>query len=94
MADKANWLNGRFPKFNIHADLNKKYEVQGSPTLVINGQQVQSAGRDSNSILRSICSAFKNPPAECKEDISSKTPAPGFGYGKTANTQVQASCGA
>ena len=94
MADKANWLNGRFPKFDIHSDLNKKYGVQGSPTLVVNGQAISPSGRDSNSILKSICSAFKNPPAECKEIISSESPTPGFGYGKTADTQVQASCGA
>ena len=34
--DKSTWLNGNFPKFNVNLDLNEKYGVQGSPTIVIN----------------------------------------------------------
>ncbi len=84
---------GTYPKFNINNDLNEKYEVAGSPTLVINGKVVKVA-RDSNSILKAICDRFNNPPKECEEDISSKTPAPGFGYNESQNTQASnASCG-
>jgi hypothetical protein len=39
LEDKDSWMNGRFPKFEIHGDLNVKYGVRGSPTLVMNGQQ-------------------------------------------------------
>ena len=93
--DKKSWLNGVFPRFNINDDLNQKYGVQGSPTLVINGQKMERVGRDANSIFKAICSAFKNPPAECKETLSTETPAPGFGYdNKGGNNQSAGDCGA
>ena len=61
-------------------NLSNGYGVQGSPTLVINGAQSQ-AGRDSASYLAGICSAFNNAPAECSINLSSVSPAPGFGAG-------------
>jgi len=80
--DKSTW-NGSFPKFAIHDAENVKYGVQGSPTLVINGKEVQ-ANRDSASLLASICAAFKNAPDECKAQLDSATPAAGFGTGTAA----------
>lgn len=82
--------SGTFPGFAIHKADNTKYGVQGSPTLVINGEQIQS-GRDSASLLTAICGAFNNAPAECDTQMSSDTPAPGFGTGTTANSAA-ASC--
>lgn len=52
--------------------------VGGSPTLVINGVQSQ-AGRDSASYLAGICAAFSKAPAECAKQLSSASPAAGFG---------------
>lgn len=68
--------------FSIHNELNEKFGIKGSPTLVINGEIIQPKGRDPNNILKSICSAFINPPAECLENISDETPTPGFGFPK------------
>ncbi|MDD5639312.1 MAG: hypothetical protein PHR47_00700 [Candidatus Pacebacteria bacterium] len=76
---------GNFPSFNIFKADNEKYGVQGSPTLVINGVQIQS-NRDSNSLLKSVCSTFNNIPDICNKNISSETPATGFGTGTTAST--------
>jgi len=59
--------------------LSQSYGVQGSPTLIINGQEA-SSGRSSSALLSTICSAFNNEPEECNEEISSQDPAPGFGY--------------
>jgi hypothetical protein len=73
-------FKGSYPGFEIFKSDNEKYGVQGSPTLVINGAQSQS-GRDSKSLLKSICSAFTNAPKECSTELSSDTPAPGFGGG-------------
>jgi hypothetical protein len=73
-------FKGSYPGFEIFKSDNEKYGVQGSPTLVINGVQSQS-GRDSKSLLKSICSAFTNAPKECSTELSSDTPAPGFGGG-------------
>lgn len=83
---------GQYPGFSVFADDNTKYSVQGSPTLVINGAQAQ-AGRDSNSLLTSICSAFNNAPESCKSQLSSSTPSAGFGEGTTTNSSTDAGCG-
>jgi len=68
LEDEASWMNGRFPKFMIHNDENLAYGVQGSPSLIINGVEAQ-AGRDAQSLLNAICSAFTNAPAECNTDF-------------------------
>jgi len=65
--------------------------VSGSPTLVINGAQVNS-GRDSASYLKTICSAFNTAPAECSQTLSSASPSPGFGGSTTASASSTASC--
>lgn len=91
LENQSSWLSGRYPKFDIFAAENEAYGVGGSPTLVINGQQVQS-GRDSASILAAVCDAFENPPAECEETLSSVPPSQGFGGGTTAST-TDSTCG-
>lgn len=73
-------FKGQFAGFEIFKADNEKYSVGGSPTLVINGSQSNS-GRDSKSLLKSICSAFNNPPKECSTELSGDAPAPGFGAG-------------
>jgi len=75
---KETWRNGRYPTFDIHKEDNEKYRVQGSPTLIINGVEVQS-NRDSQSLLDNICNAFEEQPQECQKKLSTKTPNPGFG---------------
>ncbi|MFA5163719.1 MAG: hypothetical protein WC441_04360 [Patescibacteria group bacterium] len=87
--DKSTW-KGNFPPFNVNKADNDKYGVGGSPTLIINGEEVQS-GRDSNSLLKAICSAFKTAPKECETELSSATPSSGFGFGTAANNTA-ASC--
>jgi hypothetical protein len=77
--DKATW-QGQFPPFNTDKDLNEKYGVQGSPTLVINGGQSE-AGRDSASLLKAMCDAMDKPVKACSTKLSSASPAPGFGEG-------------
>jgi hypothetical protein len=76
--DQTTWLNGRFPQYPVHEDLNNKYGVQGSPTLVINGAQI-SAERSPEGIKAVICSAFNNPPEECAEALALTATQPGFG---------------
>ncbi len=89
--DKASWLSGQFPKFDIFAADNTKYNVQGSPTLIINGAEAQT-GRDSASLLSAVCGAFNNQPSECKDTLSSATPASGFGSGTAAAGAPAAGC--
>lgn len=85
-------FRGTFPGFNVYKEDNAKYNVGGSPTLIINGEEIQS-GRDSASLLKTICSAFNDQPAECETSLSSETPAPGFGEGTTAGGGAAAGCG-
>lgn len=77
-------FSGTYPGFAIYKADNTKYGVQGSPTLVINGEQIQS-GRDAASLMTAICGAFNDAPDECNTQMSSDTPAPGFGTGTTAS---------
>jgi hypothetical protein len=91
--DKSTWLNGNYPQFNIDAADGKKYGVQGSPTLVINGVQSSSA-RDSASYLKAICAAFNTAPSECSTQLSSTAPSAGFGYAaSTTGSATAAQCG-
>lgn len=58
--------------------LSNQYDVQGSPTLIINRAE-SSAGRSSSSYLAGICAAFNTPASECSQTLSSASPSPGFG---------------
>ena len=78
--NKSTWNSGQYPPYNIDKEENEKYGVQGSPTLVINETEAKS-GRDSASLLKTICGAFNNPPEECNAQLSSASPAAGFGEG-------------
>lgn len=84
---------GQFPMFEVNADDNTKYSVGGSPTLVINDTTANAAGRDSASLLKTICSAFNTEPKECQAQLSSTAPAAGFGDAAGAATASNASCG-
>ncbi|MDD3735155.1 MAG: thioredoxin domain-containing protein [Candidatus Pacebacteria bacterium] len=50
--------------------LVEKYQVAGSPTLIINGQEYQGE-RDSESYKEAICSTFNKEPSECQTKLSS-----------------------
>ena len=90
--DKSSWSGGRYPKFAIYDAENQKYGVRGSPTLIINGKQVNSA-RDSNSLKNTICDAFTTKPEECNTDLPTASPSPGFGFGESATDSAAANCG-
>ncbi len=82
---------GTYPSFNVYQEDNAKYNVGGSPTLIINGTEVSSA-RDSASLLKTICSAFEEAPEECNSVLSSASPSAGFGEGTTSGSAA-ADCG-
>ena len=89
--NKATW-KGSYPSFDVDKTDVVKYEVQGSPTLVINGV-VAETGRDPNSLLDAVCLGFKNTASECTRNLSSETPGSGFGFGTTSTTGSNAGCG-
>ncbi len=92
--DKASWLSGQFPIYPIHQDLNDKYGVQGSPTLVINGVQAE-VNRTPEAIKQAICNAFNKAPAECGTVLSNQPYQAGFGLAAAANSAgaAGADCG-
>lgn len=91
LEDRSSWLNDRFPKFLINDEDNLKYEVRGSPTLVINGVVVGSQ-RDPQSLLDTICGAFETIPRACNQELSRTNPSPQFGFETTGSSTV-ATCG-
>jgi len=88
--DKTTWVSGQFPKFNIHDDLNQKYGVQGSPTIVINDTVIEVGNRSPESFKQAVCVAFNTPPAECSQTLSTDAASPGLGEATTANTNTAA----
>lgn len=82
---------GSYPSFNVNKEDNTKYNVGGSPTLIINGEDIQS-NRDSASLLATICSAFNNQPEECKTALSSTAPSAGFGSGTASGSTSGSGC--
>jgi hypothetical protein len=79
--DKSTWLNGNFPKFNVNSDLNEKYGVQGSPTIVINDQVVDISPRSPERFKEVICQSFNSPPEECSQTLSNEPASTGIGGG-------------
>ncbi|MFH2027641.1 MAG: hypothetical protein ABIJ08_00745 [Nanoarchaeota archaeon] len=90
LADKESW-GSNYPPFPIYEADNQKYDVRGSPTLVINGASVSSA-RSPAAYLATICAAFNEAPEECDETVSSASPSAGFGW-EGASAATTASCG-
>jgi hypothetical protein len=90
--DTASYLSGKFPLFNTHKEDNTKYDVGGSPTLIINGVNAQ-VNRDSASLLQAVCNAFNTAPTECETVFDSEAPSPGFGVGTAqASNNAIAGC--
>jgi len=88
--DQSSWLSGVYPIYPVHSDLNEKYGVAGSPTLVINGNQVD-VSRSPEAVKQAVCAAFNNPPSECDTQLSTQSASPSFGTAVGASTD--ASCG-
>lgn len=81
------------PEFAIDKDASQAAGVQGSPTLVINGAQVESS-RTQAGYAKAICDAFADgkQPEVCKEKFSEEAYQSGFGMG-AGNGAPSAGCG-
>jgi hypothetical protein len=78
-------ISENYPNFPLNAKESQAYGVQGSPTLVINGEIVNS-GRSPQQYLTTICSAFDEQPETCNAELSTETYSAGFGYDLGTNT--------
>jgi glutaredoxin len=74
-------INDKSEQFAIHDELNKKYSVQGSPTIVINGTEV-SVNRSPEDFKKAVCDAFTVKPKECETVLSKTVASPGIGEGE------------
>ncbi len=77
--DKESWLNGVYPVFALHSNLNQKYEVAGSPTLVINDKVIEMMDRSPEGVKELICKAFETEPEECSQILSGESASSDFG---------------
>jgi len=84
--DKSTWINGRFPRFKVEEDLNKKFNVSGSPTVVLNDKVIEVNPRSPENIKEIICQGFEKPPKECDKTLSDAVPQPGFGEGTSSSS--------
>jgi len=82
--DQSTWINGNYPLFGVHNDLNLQYGVQGSPAFIINGNMV-NVNRSPEEFKKAICDAFIAAPEECSQTLSAETPSAGFGGGTGTN---------
>jgi protein-disulfide isomerase len=89
--DKSTWLSETYPTFNVENDLNEKYSVQGSPTIVINGTVVDVSPRSPEKFKEVVCQAFNTEPAECSQKLSEGAASTGFGEEET-NSSDEGSC--
>lgn len=78
--NKETWLSDQFPKFAIYSDLNDKYGVRGSPSIIINDKLVNVSPRSPEKFKEVLCQAFSSAPAECSQELSSEVPNPGLGW--------------
>ena len=92
--------------FNVHKELNEKYEVRGSPTIVINDMVLAADkrycpteakcfvfpefNRSPEKFKEAICQAFLSSPKECETKLSLEAFSPGFGFKK--GTSDSGSC--
>jgi protein-disulfide isomerase len=93
--DQSSWSGGRFPKFVVDQALNDKYDVQGSPTFIINGVESQ-ASRSQEAVKKAICDAFTTPPVECQQTLNTNQENPGagaIGVGTQAPAAADGGCG-
>jgi glutaredoxin len=74
-------INDKSEAFPIHDELNKKYGVQGSPTVIINGTEV-SVNRSPEDFKKAVCDAFTVKPKECETVLSKTVASPGIGEGE------------
>ncbi len=86
---------GKYPNFALDGALNTQYGVQGSPTFVLDGQEIQ-VQRSAEAVKTAICDAFTTGrPAECSTTLSSAEEAAGQGLigSGSAAAGSAASCG-
>ncbi len=87
--DQSTWLSGTYPLFDVHLDLNQKYSIGGSPTVVINDQAVNVNPRSPENFKKIVCQSFNSPPEECSQTLSDEVASAGIGGGTGSSSGGQ-----
>lgn len=79
-------------------DLQNKMKVSGSPTLLLNGEQIVSefdfGGRIPNAVKELVCCSSSTKPDYCGKELSKESAAVAFSVNDTTtNTNNAANCG-
>jgi len=80
----------------IDFDLNTKYNISGSPTLILNGTQIsetQFGGRSSDAIKSIVCAGFDSKPSFCSQKLNTTEAATSFSltYGSSGSNSSSGS---
>lgn len=76
--------------YNAEVSNAQSKGITGSPTLVINGVEVQ-ASRSPEAVKGVICNAFNTVPSSCSTTLSTNQTSAGFGSGASSSSS-SASC--
>jgi hypothetical protein len=80
-------------------DVNTKYNVSGSPTLILNGAQASESsfgGRSSDAIRAMVCAGSKSQPSFCSQKLNTAEAATSFSasYASSAGSANSGATGA
>lgn len=78
--------------YPIHKEFNDKYGVQGSPTVILNGSEI-NVERSPEALKNAICETFKTKPAECSTKLSTLVSTTGIGVDGVASPSSSGGCG-
>jgi FKBP-type peptidyl-prolyl cis-trans isomerase 2/glutaredoxin len=79
--------------WQVDKDLNTKYGVQGSPTVVLDGKEIQPSSRSPEAVKQAICDAFTTaPPTECSQTLSDTAATAGFGAAASSSSSSSGGC--
>lgn len=76
-------------------ELARKYQISGSPTLILNGERVNEfdfGGRTAQAVKEIICCGFKEKPKECAKTLTKESAVVGFSKSYSGTSKGQGSC--
>ena len=76
--------------------LTTQYQVSGSPTIILNGEQVSEfdfGGRTAEALKTVICCGFSQKPSYCSQTLSTQSAATSFSANYTTSSSSSSSSG-
>ena len=78
-------------------DLNSQYNIEGSPTLVLNGSKISESnfgGRSSDAVKQIVCCSSNSEPSFCSTELNTTAAASSFSetYSDSGSSSSTANC--